>query len=148
MLFLSIRPQYADAIAQGKKTVELRRQRPRCQTGDWIAIYSASPKMQLEGVAKVGGVIDSSPIMIWQRFRADCGVSKAVFDKYFSGAKKAVAIQFSAYKPLKKPIPLSNLRDRWTGFSPPQSFRYLTDEELALVPEISRAVARIIPKAA
>lgn len=140
MLFLSIHPEYVAAIAEGTKTVELRRQVPRCGSDEWIAIYSASPDMRLEGLAKVGDVTVSSPEMIWKRWREACGVSKATFDAYFSNAKRAIGIHLKSYVPLSKALTLRELRERWPGFSPPQGFRYLTDEQLSAVPEIGKAI--------
>lgn len=148
VLFLSIHPEFVSAIAQGVKTVELRRQVPRCKPGDWIAIYSSSPVMRLEAVAKITSITVSSPKSVWEQWSNKCGVSKLVFDNYFLDARRAVAIELNSYRSLPSPISLVELRARWQGFNPPQGFRYLTPEYLASVPEIIRATERRPRKAA
>lgn len=148
VLFLSIHPEYVSAMAQGTKTVELRKQVPRCKPDDWIAIYSSSPVMRLEAVARITSIMVSTPKSVWEKWRNKCGVSKLVFDNYFLDSRRAVAIELNSYRSLPTPISLVELRSRWHGFHPPQGFRYLTPEYLASVPEITCATEQKPRKAA
>jgi len=129
MLFLSIKPQYVAKFRNGTKRVELRRRRPRSQSGDWMAIYESSPTMALVAVARISEVRASSPQCLWRRAGKMSGVSKKEFDEYFAGTDQAVGIFIDQPTELPFPVPLSDLRSVWPKFNPPQAFLYLSDEQ-------------------
>ncbi len=133
MLFLSIRPEYVEMILSGRKTVELRRLRPRCVPGDWIAIYSTTPERCLRGVAQVSEVTASDSRELWEKVRPSAGVSRVEYETYFAGAKQAVGIVLANPKRLVSPVSLTELRCVWPEFQPPQSFRYLDREQIDFV---------------
>lgn len=57
ILLLSIKPEYADKILAGKKTVELRRVRTRLEAGDLVLVYVTSPQQNLVASLEVERVI-------------------------------------------------------------------------------------------
>ena len=133
MLLLSIRPEYVEKILCGEKRVELRRQRPRCQPNDLIAIYSSTPEKLLVGVARINEVRVNSPECLWHDVRAFAGISRPAFFDYFTGADKAVGLMITNVVPLLTPVTLDDLRTEWPGFHPPQGFRYLTASQIDFV---------------
>lgn len=133
MLFLSIHPEYVKMILSGEKTVELRRRKPRCVPGDWIAVYSTTPDRCLRGIVqvkevRVGGVKD-----MWRGVREYAGVTRSEYDEYFAGSKQAIGIELTNPTTLVAPISLSKLREEWPDFQPPQGFRYLDEEQVDFI---------------
>ncbi len=124
-LFLSIRPQFAEQIFAGTKTVELRRVRPRIDTGDLVIVYASGDTQALLGAFQVAKVVAASPCTIWKRFRTTTGLTKKEFDTYFSGRLTAYAIEVAHAWRLPVPICLPMLRKKRQGFRPPQSYHYL-----------------------
>jgi len=125
-LFLSIRPVFAEAILAGAKRVELRRTRPRVETGTSVLIYASFPNCALLGGATVQRLQAGAPSTLWNQVRDDDGVTRRVFRQYFDGAPSGYGIWLHKVWRLAEPIELETLRQRLPGFSPPQSFRYLT----------------------
>lgn len=124
-LFLSLKPHFAEMILSGRKTVELRRVRPRVGGSTVAVFYATSPAQLIVGTSRIEGVETDAPAEIWRRFGPDCGLARDEFDAYFAGANLAVAIQLVEPRRLGEGIPLAEFRQRWQGFEPPQSFRYL-----------------------
>ena len=133
-LLLSIRPRFVEQILEGKKTVELRRLRPRILPGQPLLIYCTVPVKALSAVAWTSGVLVAPPVLLWQQTRSIAGVSREEFDAYFAGAKAAFGLQLSSKLAIRKPVPLSTLKQLIPGFHPPQSFRYLTADQVAGLP--------------
>jgi predicted transcriptional regulator len=117
---ISIKPQYADAILDGRKTVELRRGRVRFGRGTMLWIYSTLPRGQIEGVAIVGSVVTASPDTIWSRFRAQSGISRQEFDAYARGRDLISAIVIEDVVPARTKLSLRLLRSKIRSFHPPQ----------------------------
>lgn len=133
MLLLSIRPEFVHKIFRGEKQVELRRRRPRSNPGDWIAVYSTIPEKQLVGIVQVEEVRVKSPECLWRSVREIAGLKRSDYLGYFCGADQAVGIMIGNPTLLTKPVTLDELRTTWPGFHPPQSFRYLTQEQVQFV---------------
>jgi predicted transcriptional regulator len=137
MLFLSIHPRFVDKILSGKKTIELRRRRPRSVAGDWIVIYATTPERQLRGIARVtevrvGGVRD-----MWPEARLQAGVTKKEYESYFSNCERAVGIVLADPVSFDEPVSLERLRELWPNFQPPQGFRYLDDVQVKVIKSLS-----------
>ena len=121
-VLLSIRPEYADAILNGTKRYEFRRipfVRPDITT---IYLYASSKVRRIVGCFEVDGVYRGSPEAIWERCREHAGISMEDFLRYFEGCSHACAI--GVRNPVRFPEPVDP-RAVMTGFTPPQSFRYL-----------------------
>lgn len=127
VLFLSVHPVHADAIINGTKTVELRKQLPRAVK---IAlIYATSPRKELLGWSYIQEIISESPNIIWKRFSNSACVEKKYFHEYYKGRESAVAIRLGRIYKFPKPIPLTELRELLPDFQPPQGYRYLKPVE-------------------
>lgn len=121
---LSIKPQYSSKIISGHKTVELRRRFPTsAPTGTIAYIYSTSPTMAMVGFAEIKEVIKISTSEIWDKFHDVAYIEKSDFDKYFNGVEEGCVIKFGHVQAFAEPLPLSELRSRFS-FEPPQSFLY------------------------
>jgi len=138
-LFLSVRPKYAERILHGIKTVELRRIRPSISKGDMIVIYSTSPTKEIKAISFVQNVLCTSIDQLWKKVKDKAGITRNEFDDYFKGAKAGVAIYITKVKKFSFPITLSSLRKIWPAFRPPQSYCYVSDQEVS---EIFRLMRR------
>lgn len=131
-LFVSLKPRFAEMILNGEKTVEIRRVAPTIPSGARIILYASSPSMEVVGSGRIGALDSASPTALWERNRDGCGLTRSEFRSYLAGAQRAVAITLDDVRCLPRTIPLADLRQLlWTGFRPPQSWRYLQATEAA-----------------
>ena len=116
---ISIRPQYANAILDGFKTVELRRRIPQIEIGSRLWIYSTLPEGAVIGSVLVEGVVRLAPSELWKRYGSRAAIAKKDFDRYFEGTDCSVGILLC--NPQRRtPVDLSSLRQVRTDFQPPQ----------------------------
>jgi predicted transcriptional regulator len=142
-LLVSIRPRFVSLLLSGDKTVELRRTPPNVQPGALVLIYESSPNRRLVGRGQVTSIDADEPSVIWDRHGHNTGLSREEFNGYFRGTNRAVAIKIHNVSPLTRPASLEELRARWTGFRPPQSFRYLSPSQVARLTLASPASAEL-----
>lgn len=128
VVLLSVRPRFVDAILAGTKSIELRRTRIHALPGTLVMLYSSSPSRSVQGTAVIERIESGSPEVIWDHSRGRVGVSRQEFTEYFDGASAAFALHLRDIAPLQHPFPLQLMRSR-TGLEPPQSFRYITDDQ-------------------
>ena len=127
-LLMSVKPEFAERIMQGKKTVELRRKFSTRWINHRINIYASAPVMSLIGEARIAGVVANKPEIIWERFHSQVGCSRVEFDAYAAGADELYAIELDEVRPYRDRLPITHmshlLKEQLT---PPQS--YLTLEK-------------------
>ena len=133
VLLLSVRPRYAERILEGKKTVELRRVRPRRCEDAVMLIYVSSPVRALKAIARVERVTAAEPSELWRQVAPKAGVSRAEFDAYFDDVDMGFAIHLKNVLQLPQSLPLKDLRELWPGFRPPQCYRYFSGNELSVL---------------
>jgi predicted transcriptional regulator len=124
-LVLSLRPRFADAILDGRKTAELRRQRVGAPAGTRIILYSSTPVMAVVGTARIAAVHTLQPGSAWRRFGRRLQLQRDEFDNYLTGCLAACVVELEHVQRLDSPLPLGQLH-QLTRFRPPQSYRYLT----------------------
>lgn len=122
-LFISVKPQYAKAILDGTKTVELRRTRPNLPDGSLVILYSSTPTRAVVGWACLTGVREGTPIEIWHDYGAAAAIEEPDYDAYFDGTDQAFALELEGVVAAVQPIPLDTIRS--IGIQPPQSWRYV-----------------------
>jgi predicted transcriptional regulator len=132
-LLLSIQPEYANKIFDGSKKLELRRIRPKLERGDWVLVYVSAPVKALVGAFQVEGMVERNPSRLWREFSREVGITREEFESYYSGASTAYGILLGVVRRFRTPIELSLLRELWSGFHPPQGFRYLTRADTDLL---------------
>ncbi|WP_442511673.1 ASCH domain-containing protein [Novipirellula sp. SH528] len=133
MLFLSIHPQYVQAIVEGRKTVELRKRCPRAEIGSTVVIYATMPQCEVVATAILDRIEAKEPAKLWRYVRAKAAVTKDAYDTYFADVDLAVGIHLTQIRTFDCPIALSDLRESWQGFQPPQQFRYLSARQQELI---------------
>jgi predicted transcriptional regulator len=139
ILLLSIQHKYASMIFDGNKQVELRRVRPRhLNEGDLILVYAKSPEQALVGVLEVEKVVEKVPEELWQMVKEKAGITYENFQRYYENSSTGFAIFLRKTLCFDSPIKLERLREEWSGFRPPQCYRYLKDKEIDLVQSITQ----------
>lgn len=129
---MSIRPQYANKIFAGTKTVELRRVKPKTlDGGDLIFVYVSSPVKSLVGAFRVASVVEKPLTPLWRAVRNHAGVTRAEFLSYYEGVDTGIAIFIKDIWLLPEPIHLAQLQKEVKDFYPPQSFRYTSIQQIA-----------------
>lgn len=131
-LLLSIRPKFAEMIFNGTKTIELRRVKPNLTINDIVVVYVTSPIKQIWGSFIVSSIICLPIAELWQSVEISAGVTKDEFFDYFLGVEYGYGIVISNISSVVEPIDLIDIRRIWNGFTPPQSYRYLSHAELNL----------------
>lgn len=129
-VLLSIKPKYADMILAGTKTVELRRAWAAQEVAT-IVIYASSPVQRLVGIVDVNEVKEASPTQLWKVSQIHGGgLSNKELKDYYKGKTKGFAVMLGNVHKAKSPIEPESV---FTQFVPPQSFRYLDEQELKQV---------------
>ncbi len=125
-VLLSIKPKYAGLILAGSKRVEFRRSWA-AQAVSVIVLYSSSPIQKIVGIVEVEEAIFSPPSALWKICtEKGGGLTRKELRSYFSGKSNGVAVMLGkVFSPAKQIEP----RDVISNFIPPQSFRYLDEEE-------------------
>lgn len=129
-VFLSIRPRFAELILSGAKSVELRRVRPKVRQGDLVLLYASSPVRELIGVCTVACVEVAPTADLWRSHGRNSGLHRTEFNSYFEGAARSVAISLQNARRVIKPRTIDEIRERLPGFSPPQSFSYISHDSV------------------
>ena len=124
LIVISIKPEFAQKIFDGSKTIELRKSSPKVNSGDLLIVYSTYPEMAILGVCRIKEVIIYSPEQMWELHSQALGIDQRRFFEYYSGARSAVGIVLENTRRFKVKITLDNLKQQLPNFSPPQTFKY------------------------
>ena len=126
-ILLSIHPGHAEKIITGEKRLEFRRSWTAVPV-EVIVIYATSPIQRIVAVAEVKKVYVGSRINLWNLAKnREGGISRRELFSYLEGKKKSFAIELGRVSSINgggNPINLFG-----QDFHPPQSFRYLNDDE-------------------
>lgn len=132
-VLLSIKPEFALQIIEGKKTIELRRKFPTEKViGGFAVIYASSPLQKIIGYALIENVSFLAIDKIWHQYGKQSKVQKDFFAQYYSNLSHGLAVHLKQPLPLKRQVSLKELKDRY-GILPPQSYRYLSEEVLRAI---------------
>lgn len=123
-VLLSIRPEYAEKILQGKKKYEFRKSIFKNSTVKTVIIYATMPVGMVVGEFDFDEVLSDSPQAIWEETRKHSGITKKFFNDYFQGRATAHAIRVLEARRYKEPLSINLFIPN--GFAP-QSFRYIDD---------------------
>ena len=127
-LLISIRPEHADNIVDGVKTVEFRRRFPpeHRVRGATVWIYSTAPVRGVIGTATVVSVERMGTAALWHEYAEQGAVSRCVFEDYFAGVSEGHAIRLGAVRRLRTAVDAARLEA--LDFATPQSYRFVTDK--------------------
>lgn len=125
-VLLSLRPKYAERIADGTKRVEFR----RAWTLEPVAVlllYATAPVSRLIGLAHVQEVRVATPTGLWRIAQEyGGGVSRRELYAYMSAKKEGFAVVLGGVEVFDPPI---DPRRVSSSFAAPQSFRFLRPAE-------------------
>lgn len=130
---LSVKPEYALQIIEGKKTVELRRKFPlEGVIGGVAIIYASSPVQEIVGYARIHSVLKLPVASIWKKFEKEACVTRKFFNSYFRELDEGFAITLNDAVKLETPLGIKTLEKKY-DFSAPQSYRYASQKILNVV---------------
>ncbi len=129
-LLISVKPEFAEKIFSGDKTIELRKCTPKSLKGDLIIIYSTNPVKAVIGICQVSEIIKLSPKKMWQYHKVSLGIDKKRFDAYYENSETAVGIKLQSICLLSSQISLTKIKSILPDFQPPQTFRYFNKPQL------------------
>ena len=119
-MLLSIKPQYAKVILEGKKQFEFRKNRPK-NSVNRIIFYASAPQKEVVGEATIEQILEGTPTEIWQIAKSAAGITKKFFSTYYKGKNKAVAYKLVDVKIYDKPKTLEEYGIKHA----PQSYIYI-----------------------
>jgi predicted transcriptional regulator len=141
-VLLSVRPRHAEAILDGRKTVEVRRQPVRARPGSAILIYATSPTRAIVGLASIASTIRASADAGWREHEASLGIDRDELDAYLDG-RVGSFLRLERVTALPTPLALADLRNGHP-FRPPRSYRYIAPDDPAVLRDLAAsATARI-----
>lgn len=123
-VLLSVRPQYANLLVDGVKTIELRRKFPTdLAEGTRCLIYSTSPIQKVIGECKIKSV-EKLPISeLWKHSADNAMIPWSDFSNYFGDLEHGYAVHVYGYIRYADTKSLCDITGADTR--PPQSYRYL-----------------------
>lgn len=119
-MLLSIKPQYAKVILEGKKQYEFRKSKPKDGVKK-IIFYASSPQKQVVGEADIEAILEDTPTEIWNIAKTAAGITKKFFFSYYQGKEKAIAYKLTNVKVYDTPKALSDYGIKQA----PQSYVYI-----------------------
>ncbi|MBR4093562.1 MAG: ASCH domain-containing protein [Oscillospiraceae bacterium] len=119
-MLLSIKPQYAKVILEGKKQYEFRKNKPK-QNVTHIIFYASSPQKEVVGEAEIESILEGTPNEIWEIAKTAAGITKKFFFSYYQGKNKAFAYKLKNVKVYNEPKSLSDYGLKQA----PQSYVYI-----------------------
>lgn len=123
-VILSIKPRFAEAIFNGEKLFEYRKQIFKRDVST-VVIYESSPVCRIVGEFEIEDILVGEPEVIWHKTQDYSGIDKVFFDTYFSKKKRAYAIKITNVVRYNAPLEIASMA---SSSHPPQSFMYIRDE--------------------
>ena len=151
---MSIHPKYANAINNGVKTIEVRKkfsvskltkEYPHMVIASTIGssyrfsepvakiyIYSTSPEKEIIGYFITDNILVRRTDSLWEHFNRSMMIEKEDYDNYCHGREFIYGIQVRSGVNFTKNRPsMKFLKEN--GISIPQSYQFLTDEQVKLI---------------
>jgi predicted transcriptional regulator len=124
-LLMSLKPEFADLILKGHKTVEFRRKFSKKYQGATIVFYVTRPVMQFMFTATISQVDHQQKARLWEAHKNNGGISENLFDDYFAGTDFGYAIGLSNIRDIPNQLGLKRAQQIHPHLRPPQSFQRL-----------------------
>src|SRR5262245_12134126 len=106
-IIISIRPEHANNIMDGRKTVELRRRFPDSLVGGALMlVYASRPHQALIGAVRIERVRRMTPAGLWRTFREQACVPRELFNAYFAGATEGYGVMLGEAVRFDQAIPI------------------------------------------
>lgn len=123
-MVISIRPEFAFAILEGCKQVELRRTRPLTSSGDLMLLYATAPTSAIVGWARIEEVLEREVEILKEEVLSASSVEERAFDEYFQGVSVGYGIKLTRVGRFSVPVHLDVLR-QFDDWRPAQTWRYI-----------------------
>jgi predicted transcriptional regulator len=120
-VLLSVKPQYAEAIFAGRKTIEFRRSRIADDVTT-VIVYATQPVGRIIGWFEVADVVEGTPTKLWREYSGCGAIDRPAYRDYFKEATRAFGIIVSRARRLPTPARLDEIRP---DLRPPQSYQYI-----------------------
>ena len=127
-ILLSIKPEYAERIFSGSKKYEFRK-RLANRAVNKILMYSTAPIMKVVGEVQIIETISASPTTLWECTKKYAGISRDKYREYYKGCNVAHAYRLGQVTRYEIPKEISEFKIS----SPPQSFVYLSEDQLGII---------------
>jgi predicted transcriptional regulator/ribosomal protein S18 acetylase RimI-like enzyme len=127
-LLMSLRPEFAELMLQERKTIEFRRKFSKKYEGATIVFYITRPVKQFMFTATITKVDHRQKEHLWDAYREEGGISKRVFDQYFSGTSYGYAIHLSNIRRIPNQLDLEHAQQIYPKLRPPQSFQKIENK--------------------
>ena len=131
-VMLALKPRFAQAILDGTKDVEVRRQPVSVARGSLVLLYPSSPVRPAVGWATVKEVLTGDLGLLWSTHGSRTCLDHSEYTDYYRGATTAHALVLESARRLKRPVTLDELRTTHRTEAP-QSWRFLPE---SLRPEL------------
>ena len=138
VVFLSIKPEYAEAILDGSKPYEYRRQPPVAGVPFTMLLYATDGVSEVVGAALVDDVKRADPKDLIPATVHDTPHDADEVRAYFDGTTSGAALHVRHAVRLEPPIERTEIRERWPDFTVPQNFRYVSEDSHAGLVELTR----------
>lgn len=120
-VLLSIKPQFAEAIFEGKKKFEYRKIIFKKDI-KIIQVYVTKPIGKIVGEFEIEIILKDNPISLWNQTKKYSGVKKEFYMQYFHGKEIGYAIKIKNVKRYNEPLCPYMIH---SNFVAPQSFKYI-----------------------
>lgn len=118
---MSIKPKYAEAIFNGTKKFEFRRNIFRKNVTK-VVVYATKPIGKFIGEFTINEIISDNPKELWDKTKEYGGIDEEDFFKYFKDKDVGYAIKIGELSKYKEPIEPTKFIN---NFKAPQSFMYI-----------------------
>lgn len=126
-VLLSINAEHAEAILDGEKPWEYRRQAPAVDPPYRVVLYATAPVQAAIGSAWVNMVYTGRPATIVARTVDDGPHNAAELMDYFDGCRTGSALRVMGPRRFDHPVQRDSLEA--ADVAPSQNFRYLPDAD-------------------
>ena len=126
ILLIAIEPEYVYEILTSKtKKIEFRKKGfAKGNIIKTVVIYETKSNKTIVGYFDVEGIITSTPIDLWKKYKNIAGISEKKFFEYYKNYEKGIGILIKKVKKFRTPIPLKKLKINFR-----QGYKYLTEKE-------------------
>jgi predicted transcriptional regulator len=125
-MLISIRPRHVADILAGRKTAEVRRNKPSSAPGSIVLIYATTPIQQVVATCVLDGVRTGGADRLWRAHGASACLTRQQMRDYLRGAAQPTVLLLSQISELVTPVPLERMRKVIPSFHPPQTYRFLS----------------------
>lgn len=118
---MSIHPEFAQLILDGKKRVEFRKTRFSLDIS-YVVIYATAPIKKVIGYFKIQKIQVAAPTELWKSYKEVAGIDKGAFQNYYGDMNQGVAIEIGEVYQLSQYIDLEHISKSLVA---PQNYIYL-----------------------